>query len=190
MTIETNFISERLLEFGSRQKLEHPQDGLFLYGPVKSLGSPEVVHVGVVGTHDGIALVKKWLVTLQGPLPVQRPEQLHTSPWPGFQAAFGLRLEPVPLVTIPLSGNDIATAIGKTNRYDAVRSTVKMFETAIVEHFRSDERRPDVWLVVVPEIVHRYGRPTVSGPRTPLSQRSCQKKWPRRFCKAVRSSLT
>src|SRR5438270_5968604 len=105
MTIEAHFIAEPLLEFGSRQKLEHPQDGLFLYGPVKSQGSPEVLHVGVVGTPDGIALVKKWLTTLQGPLPVQRPEQLHTSPWPGFQAAFGIRLQSSPLVTIQLSGS-------------------------------------------------------------------------------------
>jgi len=59
----------------------------------------------------------------------------------------------------------ISSAIGKTNRYDAVRSTVKLFESAINEHIRSDERRPDVWLVVVPEIVYRYGRPIVSGPR-------------------------
>jgi hypothetical protein len=123
------------------------------------------MHVGVVGTPDGIDLVKRWLITLQGPLPVQRTEQLHTSPWPGFQAGFGIRLEPSPLVSIALSGTDIAAAIGRTNRYDAVRSTVKMFESAILEHLRSDERRPDVWLVVVPEIVYRYGRPTVSGPK-------------------------
>jgi hypothetical protein len=165
MTIQTHFFAEPLLEFGSGQKLEHPQDGLFLYGPVKSQGSSEVVHVGVVGTADGIALVRQWLVTLQGPIPVQRPNQLHTSPWPGFQAVFNVRLEPTPLVTIPLSGAEIARAIGKSNRYDAIRSTVKMFELSILEHLRSDERRPDVWLVVVPEIVHRYGRPTVAGPK-------------------------
>jgi hypothetical protein len=32
MTIQTHFIEEPLLEFGNGQKLEHPQDGLFLYG--------------------------------------------------------------------------------------------------------------------------------------------------------------
>jgi hypothetical protein len=165
MTIETHFIPEPLLEFGNKQKLEHPQDGLFLYGPVKGQGSPEVIHVGLVGTLEGIDLVKQWLVTLVGRLPIERPEQLHTSPWPGFQAAFGARLETKPLVTIALSGSDIANAIRKTNRYDAVRSTVKLFENALLDHYRTDERRPDVWLVVVPEIVHRYGRPQVAGPK-------------------------
>jgi len=165
MTIQTHFIEEPLLEFGSGQKLEHPQDGLFLYGPVAAQGNPEVIHVGIVGTQDGINLATKWLAILMGRLPVERPEQLHSSPWPGFQAAFGVRLETKPLVTIALSGNDISNAIRKTNRHDAVRSTVQLFENAILEHLRSDERRPDVWITIVPEIVHRYGRPQVGGPK-------------------------
>jgi hypothetical protein len=165
MTIQTHFIEEPLLEFGSGQKLEHPQDGLFLYGPVASQGSPGIIHVGIVGTADGIQLVAKWLEILMGRLPVERPEQLHSSPWPGFQAAFGIRLETEPLVTIPLSGNDISDAIRKTNRHDAVRSAVQLFENAILEHLRSDDRRPDVWITIVPEIVHRYGRPQVGGPK-------------------------
>lgn len=165
MSIVSHFIPEPLLEFGAGQKMEHPQDGLFLYGPVKGRGSPEIIHVGVVGTSDGIMLVRTWLATIVGPLPVKDPSKLHTSPWPGFQAAFGARLAADPLVTIPIPGGDISTAIGRTNRYDAVRSTVKLYEEAILEHYRSDDRRPDVWLVVVPEDVHRYGRPEVSGPK-------------------------
>ena len=78
---------------------------------------------------------------------------------------FGVSLIIEPLVTIPIAASDISNAISKTNRVDAIRSTVKLFEEAILEHFRTDERRPDIWLVIVPEKVHRYGRPEVSGPR-------------------------
>ena len=62
-----------------------------------------------------------------------------------------------------MSSTSIEHAIHKNNRYDAVRSTVQLFENAILDHYRTDERRPDVWLVVVPEIIHRYGRPQVGG---------------------------
>jgi hypothetical protein len=165
MTIETHFIAEPLLEFGNQQKLEHPQDGLFLYGPVGAQGNPHVIHVGIIGTQDGINLVRQWLTALTGRFPTERPEQLHTSAWPGFQAVFGIRLETEPLVTVVLSGSDISNAIRKNNRYDAVRSTVKLFESALLEHYRTEEHRPDVWIAVVPEIVHRYGRPQVSGPK-------------------------
>jgi hypothetical protein len=165
MTIQTHFIKEPLLEFGSGQQLEHPQDGLFLYGPVKADGNPEVIHVGIVGTPDGISLVRKWLIKITGRIPVQKVEQLHTSAWPGFQAAFGARLVTTPLVTIPIAESEIFSAIRKANRTDAVRSTVELFENAILEHFRTDDKRPSVWLCVVPEIVHRYGRPQVGGPK-------------------------
>jgi hypothetical protein len=171
MTFATHFLREPLLEFGNSQKVEHPQDGLYLYGPVKGAGVPESIHVGVVGTPEGIALVRAWLSSLQGAIPVERPEQLHTSAFPGFQAAFGIRLDPNPLVVIDLPRNDIVAALARTNRYDAVRSTVKMFEGSIIDHLRTDERRPDVWLVVVPEIVFRYGRPTVVGPKEVVRSR-------------------
>jgi hypothetical protein len=171
VTIETHFLSEPLLEFGNKQKLEHPQDGLFLYGPVSVPGTPRTIHVGVVGTSDGRRLLDGWLKTLAGRIPAQRMDQLHTSSWPGFQAGFGVKLETKPLVSITIDGTAIFNAIRKANRYDAVRSTVELFERAILDHFRVDERRPDVWLVVVPEVVHRYGRPQVGGPKdaTPSS---------------------
>jgi hypothetical protein len=160
-----HYIAEPLLEFAHSQKLEHPQDGLFLYGPVNLPGSPEVLRVGVIGAPEGIDLVKDWLAKLAGFLPVKDPSKLHTSPWPGFQAAFGARLPIEPLATISLSRSAIDSAARKSNRTDAVRSIVALFEDALLEHKRTQETRPDVWLVVVPEIVHDYGRPTVAGPK-------------------------
>ena len=165
MTLSGHYISEPLLEFGHGQKLEHPQDGLFLYGPVDLAGSPEVLRVGVIGATEGIHLVKGWLAKLAAPLPVKDPSKLHTSPWPGFQAAFGALLPLDPLATITLSRSAIETSARKSNRTDAVRSTVALYENALLEHKRTQETRPDVWFVVIPEIVHDYGRPTVIGPR-------------------------
>jgi hypothetical protein len=129
------------------------------------LGNPEIIHAGVVGTPDGIGLVRGWVRTVVQRIPAADPAKLHTASWPGFQAAFGVRLEDEPLVRILIDSTTIVNAIKKTNRVDAVRSTVQLFENAILEHLRTDERRPDVWLVVVPESVHRYGRPQVAGPK-------------------------
>jgi len=165
VTLAACYIPEPMLEFAHGQKVEHPQDGLFLYGPVNLAGSPEVLRIGVIGAPEGIDLVKGWLAKLAGFLPVKDPSKLHTSPWPGFQATFGARLPLDPLVTIPLSRAMIDTAARKSNRTDAVRSVVILYENALLEHKRTQETRPDVWLVVIPEIVHDYGRPTVAGPR-------------------------
>src|SRR5258707_4094414 len=46
--------------------------------------------------------------TIIGRIGVEKGDQLHTSSWPGFQPAFGARLEPKPLVTIPIPESDIS----------------------------------------------------------------------------------
>jgi hypothetical protein len=135
--LDARFLSEPLLEFGSGQKVEHPQDGLFLYGPVQSQGKPQLIQVGILGTLEGINLARNWLRELNDFIPAKDPTKLHTSHWPGFQAAFGVALAADPLVVIHISGTDISNAIGKANRVDAVRSTARVFEDAILEQFRA-----------------------------------------------------
>jgi hypothetical protein len=53
----------------------------------------------------------------------------------------------------------------QNHRHDAVQSTVQLFENAILEHYRSNDRRSDAWITIVPEIVHRYVRPQAAGPK-------------------------
>src|SRR6266849_5940116 len=163
--MKAEFFEEPLLEFGSGQRVEHPQDGLFLYGPVQVKGSPAVVSVGAVGTRSGIDLLTRWLKKLAGRIPAQNPDALHTSAWPGFQSSFGARLESEPTASIVLGSTAIKNAASISNRTEAVRTTVQLYENSILEHLRTEEVRPDVWCVVIPEIVFTYGRPEVVGPK-------------------------
>lgn len=139
MTLSTRHLQEPLLEFGYNQKVEHPKDGLFLYGPIKIPGTPEVIRIGVVGTQEGVNLLKMWLTKISGKIDVEDPSKLYMSHWPGFQATFGARLETSPLVEVILSASQIDTAAKKSNRTDAVRSTVKLYEDAITEHRRNSD---------------------------------------------------
>lgn len=163
--MEAEFIEEPLLEFASGQRVEHPQDGLFLYGPVRVKGSPAVVNVGAIGTRSGIDLLTRWLNRLAGRIPAAKLGALHTSAWPGFQASFDARLETEPAASIVLESTAIRNAASISNRTEAIRTTVQLYENAIVEYLRTEEVRPDVWCVVIPEIVFTYGRPEVIGPK-------------------------
>ena len=163
--ITAGVLDEPLLEFAHGQRLEHPVDGLFLHGPVDTPGRPGTIHLGVVGTPEGVALATRWLSTIRGRIPSEDPDALHTADWPGFETVFGARLPPEPLATLTVPRIEVENAIRRINRTDAVRSTVRIFEDAIKEHLRRDERRPHVWLVIVPEAVFAYGRPEVRGPK-------------------------
>ena len=136
--MKAEFFEEPLLEFGSDQRVEHPQDGLFLYGPVQVKGSPAVVSVGAVGTRGGIDLLTRWLKKLASRIPAQNPGALHTSAWPGFQSTFGARLETEPTASIVLGSTAIKNAASISNRTEAVRTTVQLYENSILEHLRTE----------------------------------------------------
>ena len=181
MTIEAEFLPEPLLEFGSGQKAEHPQDGLFLYGPAPTKGSPDVVRVGVGGAPAGIALAKNWLLKIAGRIPAEVPAKLHTSNWPGFQAAFSARLDTEPLAAVAIKPVDIDASARKGNRTEAVRGMVKLYEDAIIDHLRNEETRPDVWIAVVPEVVYDFGRPEVKGLKDAIASTLMPEKLAKKF---------
>jgi hypothetical protein len=161
-------LEEPLLRFGQHQELEAPKDGLFLFGPVERANGLASARIGVIGTSAGIGLARAWLQRLSGWIPgkVDRWGEplLWTPAWPGFEACFGVALPALPLAQVEVDGAAVDATIKRTNRADAVRTTVKMFADAIRTHLRTEEQHPDLWLVVTPDVVYRYGRPQVGPP--------------------------
>lgn len=172
MTFECRHLSEPLLEFGSSQIVEAPKDGLFLFGPVERLMGRSEIRIGAIGTPTGLGLLNGWLAALGGWIP-GKPDTLWAPAWPGFEAVFGVRMPARAMASLALDPVEIEKAIKKENRTDAVRSAVLLFENAIREFLRTEERRPDVWIVVVPDVVFKYGRPEVALP--PRSERTPSK---------------
>jgi hypothetical protein len=169
MTFECRHLAEPLLEFAFGQRVEAPKDGLFLFGPVEALKGRTEIRIGAIGTATGLGLLRAWFARI-GKVIDGKPDTLWAPAWPGFQAAFGASVPALPIAEITLDSTEIESAIKKANRTDAVRSAVLIYENAIKEYLRTEERRPDVWVVVVPDVVFKYGRPEVGLP--PKSERT------------------
>lgn len=174
MSLSTLYIPEPLLAFGYGQKLETPKDGLFLFGPFDGSGGRSELRVAVIGSATGVGLSRGWLQRLAGWLPAKRNrygEEVAWAPaWPGFEACFGVALPSRGMAELTLDSAAIESAIKKGNKPDAVRSAVLLYANAIRAYLRTEERRPDIWMVVVPDVVYRYGRPDVAPP--PTSERT------------------
>jgi hypothetical protein len=177
MTMKIVHIPEPRLAFAHGQVLEAPKDGLFLFGPVEGTGGREQMRLGIIGTPSGIGLARQWLKRLSGHIAGKVNDQgqpvLWAPAWPGFAECFGVSLPSQGTAELKLDADTVASAIKKGNKSDAVRSTVVLFATAIREHARTEEKQPDLWLVVVPDVVFRYGRPQVGLP--PKSERTPSK---------------
>lgn len=159
-------IDEPLLSFGFNQKTEHPKDGLFLFGPPASNQNPARMDVGVIGTPEGIRRYESWVKALGATIaaPESGREENKTM-WPGFQAAFGVPWPATPFAKITIDGDLLSRRIRSEDRHDGIFRAVDVYGDALRKYLREQEGRPQFWFVVIPEEVHRFGRPKSIVPR-------------------------
>lgn len=153
--------------------MAYPRDGLFLYGPVGDTKRIQTVNYGVIGTPTGVLHFKSWSKKIAGqiavPLPGRRSRKVEPQhvPFPGFSEAFHAKwpVDP-PHVISSLTIDEIEKALKIDNRHEAVRATVDLFVSKLVEECNRLEKAPDLWFVIIPEIVYEFGRPKKSVPKS------------------------
>lgn len=150
-------LAEPLLLFNYGQGMEDPRDGLTLFGPFDR-GSLYGIRTGVIGTAAGIQKFKAWTAWIQTPVRTKKPRQSRP-PFPGFEAVFRVPLTPEPLLELTIVEEDLKKRLYQDDRYQRVFQTVDLFADAIIKAHTEEERKPDVWFVVIPDEVRRYCRP-------------------------------
>ena len=159
ISVNLHHIDEPLLGFRFKQELEHPKDGLFLFGPLEDCANPSEMRIGIIGTSTGLSCFHEWADSIRRYIPPEDAESAHHASWPGFEAVFGTRWPEKPLVELTVSELEVSKILRIANRHEAIYKTVELFADPIIRHLRQDEAPPAMWFVVIPEDVHKYGRP-------------------------------
>ncbi len=153
------------LEFAFGQSSPHPKDGLFLYGPHAKGKKFREIRVGVVGTSQGIAHFRLWSRVLKKGVEVPPPgktekqNRLHLANFPGLEQTFGITFEPDEVSALSIDLVEIDRATRVINLNEAVEKVARLYIDRVRKHLRNDEQAVDVWVIVVPEIVHERCRP-------------------------------
>ncbi|MEX0980496.1 MAG: hypothetical protein WD577_11985 [Bacteroidales bacterium] len=160
------FYKEPRLTFGQNQTAEDPRDGLLLFGPCEKY-SLNSVKAGVIGTRDGVDLYKEFVSRLKSPIiskktvygndidiEVQRPS------FTGFEATFGIEWNEEPVISKILEENEIRVILETKNKKKRTKALVSYYKNKIIESRSKDDKRVDIWFVIVPRSVYilcRYG---------------------------------
>ncbi|MDP9471404.1 MAG: hypothetical protein M3Q71_12170 [Chloroflexota bacterium] len=150
-------LTEPRLLFAHGQALEDPRDGLTLFGPLDE-GRPYGVRYGVIGTPEGIKLLKAWVKRIQRPI-VNTPPQVARPPFSGFEATFRVPWDPRPTYEVPIPSMDLQNCVLLDDRHQRVFRTVDLYAERIAETMRQQEAPVDLWFVVIPDDVYKYCRP-------------------------------
>ncbi len=154
-------LSEPSLLFRHDQSVEDPRDGLTIFGPLDK-GSPYGIRVGVVGTKQGMRRFRDWAAKIQKPVIEYDPDevfQLSHPPYPGFEAAFRIPLNPVPVVEIEIKRQEIDKCLFLSNKHQRVYKTVDLYADAILKALKNEDVKVDVWFVMVHDDIYKYCRP-------------------------------
>lgn len=163
--LEVIYVEEPELAFGHRQTSDNPKDGLFLYGPYAGSARSREISVGVVGTKDGLSYFRNWAIKLGGFISIppagkkDKEHRLHLSNFPGLEEAFGLVISPGEFVERTVDSNILENATRTTNQHEAVRKAVDLFIKEIEHHDNNEEKKIDVWVFVLPEIIFERCKP-------------------------------
>src|ERR1700733_11649142 len=99
---DLGFYPEPLLSFGYDQCLEHPKDGLTVFGPIVDERKPGEMRVGVIGTPEGLSKYRDWVERITRYIPPFQADSPNHMAFPGFEAAFRTRWPTQPVIEIPI----------------------------------------------------------------------------------------
>lgn len=156
-------VDEPTLTFGFDQSATYPKDGLFLYGPMKPYRAREI-RIGAIGSAAGLDRLCRWMKSVSGYIQAFN-DKAHHAPFPGVEAAFGIVWPDQPHQTIVLEDGALETRIRYDDRHRRVFDTVELLVVELLKFKRRSDVRPDLWVVVLPEDVSRYGRPKSRVPK-------------------------
>jgi hypothetical protein len=152
---------EPRLEFASGELLEHPRDGLTLFGPVDSKGIEKPSHLcyGVVGTKTGIAAFKEFSKAVNRPIPTDSDmDEVLWPHFPGFEEAFHAVLPADPAWVAEVDELVIKNAVTNRDDHQRVFEVVSLFLSQIRAAKKSDEPFR-FFVIVVPDVVFTNCRP-------------------------------
>lgn len=152
---------EPLLEFANGQRLQHPRDGLTLFGPFDSVGieKPRHVRYGIVGAPAGIAAFRSFASVMSRPiLSDEKYDSVLWPHFPGFEEAFHAILPDAPAWEGAVDIRKLETAVQQADAHARVYGVTDLFLEAIKTAKRSDQVC-DVFICVVPDVVWANCRP-------------------------------
>lgn len=154
-------LPEPTLQFAHSQSVEDPRDGLTLFGPLDR-GRPHGVRAGVIGTAKGVRIYQDWVKKISSPildLDAEGVLKENRPLFPGFKAAFGIEWDSDPFQTVIIPEGEIEKYVYLDDAHQRVFKTVDVYAQRIINALSSEDQTPDIWFVVIPEIIYKNCRP-------------------------------
>ena len=168
------FIEEPSVLVAYNQKCEDVRDGLTLFGPLET---PKIYGItsGVIATQQGLEIFKNYIADLQKP--IYNYNNITRPMFPGFEAVFNCKWEADNISYKEVTTEEINKLLHSDSTYKRTYDLVSLYIDKIIAANKNDERKIDVWFVIVPDVIHQYCRPNSIMPKYMVETKSTLKRF-------------
>ncbi|MCR6721531.1 MAG: hypothetical protein NVV59_14890 [Chitinophagaceae bacterium] len=120
----------------------------------------------MVGTAEGITDYSEFVSQINKPILSTQTKYSKTKSlerkrpsFPGFEAVFNVKWPTVPEVTITLDKMELQESLANKNKILRTNGLVDMFLSKIVEFHKKEDKKLDVWFLVIPIQIYNVCKP-------------------------------
>jgi hypothetical protein len=151
-------IPEPFLEFSNAQKAIDPRDGLMLFGPYDHTKIKGIRNIGIIGPDSLRKKFIKYLEKIHSPVSNSTREIARPN-FPGLETVFGISINFNNIIQLAVDEKDINTYLKYSDSYQRVYNWVSLYTDKMLLYSSTEEMPVDMWFVVIPECIFKFGRP-------------------------------
>lgn len=159
------YINEPLLTFGNGQRAIDPRDGLMLFGPFDQLKVKGVKNIGVIGPKELREKMVDYLKNIHSPI-INADINIARPNFPSLETVFGISVNFDNIIQIDVKDDDINEYLKYADSHQRVHNWVNLYVTPLIKYAENEEMPVDVWFVVIPEDIYKFGRPNSKIPKS------------------------
>lgn len=159
------FINEPFLTFGKNQKAIDPRDGLMLFGPFDQTKIKGAKNIGIIGPQKLREKMIRYLKKIHSPI-MNEDVNIARPSFPGLETVFGISVNFDNIIQIDVKDDNINEYLRYSDSHQRVHNWVNLYVDLLVKYTDNEEKPADVWFVVIPEEIYKFGRPKSRIPKS------------------------
>ncbi len=159
------YIAEPLLTFGNGQTAIDPRDGLMLFGPFDQMKVKGVKNTGVIGPKNLRDKMINYLNKIHSPI-TNSDRNIARPNFPGLEAVFGISINFENIIQLDVEENKISEYKKYVDSHQRVHNWVNLYVEKLTKYSKEQEMPVDVWFIVIPEVIFKFGRPNSRIPKS------------------------
>lgn len=163
--LELKYLSEPFLTFNNGQKAIDPRDGLMLFGPFSQKKVKGQKTIGLIGPRTLRIGMLEYLKKLHAPI-LNSDRSIARPNFPGLETIFDIYVNFENVPQIEVSQNEIDKYLKYKDSHQRVHNWTNLYVDKLKHYANNEETPVDVWMIVIPECIFKYGRPNSKIPKS------------------------